>query len=205
MVEFAAASPFLVVTFLSGMEIANYTVTKMRVNQIASQVADNGSRIGADSLLTDPQISETDINDLLTGAGTQAAGLNLYTHGRVIISSLEPIANPNTTNRFRIHWQRCRGLKNVTSSYGVQGATNLTSMGPADRPVTTPDDTGVIYVQLIYDYQPLFSASLVPRITFNEVAAMTIRDKRDYNGNGGTGVYNTEGATASTCNVFSAS
>lgn len=204
LVEFAAAAPFMLGIFLTATEITNYTIVKMRVSQIALQIADNGSRIGKDSLLTDPQISELDINDLLTGAGAQASGLGLYATGRVIVSSLEPVANPNTTNKFKIRWQRCRGLKNVQSSYGLQGDTNLANMGPADRPVTTPDDAGVIYVQVIYDYQPLFSASLVPRITFNEVAAMTVRAKRDYNGNGGVGIYNNEGATPSSCNIFSA-
>lgn len=203
-VEFAAAAPFMLSIFLTATEITNYTITKMRVSQVALQVADNGSRIGTDSLLTDPQITETDINDLLTGAGTQAANLDIYTHGRVIVSSLEPVANPNITSKFKIHWQRCRGLKNVTSSYGVQGATNLSGMGPAGRQVTTPDDTGVVYVEVVYDYQPLFTSVVVPSTIIREIAAMTIRDKRDYSGNSGTGVYNTAGATASTCNVFSA-
>lgn len=203
-VEFAAAAPFMLGIFLTATEITNYTIVKMRVSQIALQIADNGSRIGTDSLLTSPQISETDINDLLTGAGAQASGLDLYTNGRVIVSSLEPMANPNVTNQFQIRWQRCRGLKNVASTYGVQGATNIAGMGPTGQVVTTPDDAGVIYVEVQYDYQPLFSASLVPHITFNEVAAMTVRDQRDYTGNGGTGVYNNEGAPQSLCSNFSA-
>lgn len=209
-VEFAAALPFMLGVFMAATEITNYTITKMRVSQIALQVADNGSRIGTDSLLTDPQITEADINDLLTGAGAQAANLDLYTHGRVIISSLEPVANPNTTNRFKIRWQRCRGVKAATSSHGVQGDTNLTGMGPTDRTVTTPDDAGVIYVQVIYDYQPLFTSVVLPNTTFNEVAAMTVRDKRDYNGptsgtNANIGIYTVSGVTASTCNLFTAS
>ncbi len=204
LVEFAAAAPFMLGIFLTATEITNYTIVKMRVSQIALQIADNGSRIGKDSLLTSPQISEMDINDLLTGAGAQASSLGLYAHGRVIVSSLEAVANPNTTSKFMIRWQRCRGLKNATSSYGVQGATNLTNMGPTGQEVTTPDDAAVIYVQVVYDYQPLFSASLVPHITFNEVAAMTVRAKRDYSGNGGVGIYNNEGATPASCNLFSA-
>lgn len=204
LVEFAAAAPFMLGIFLTATEITNYTIVKMRVSQVALQIADNGSRIGTESLLTSPQISETDINDLLTGAGAQASGLDLYTHGRVIVSSLEPVANPNTTSKFMIRWQRCRGLKNVTSSYGLQSQNNLDGMGPTGQVVKTPDDAGVIYVQVVYDYQPLFSASLVPHIKFDEVAAMTVRAKRDYNGNGGTGVYNNEGATVSGCGTFSA-
>lgn len=205
LVEFAAAAPFMLGIFLTATEITNYTIVKMRVSQIALQIADNGSRIGKDSLLTSPQISEMDINDLLTGAGAQASSLGLYAHGRVIVSSLEPVANPNTTSKFMIRWQRCRGLKNFTTPYGGgQGTTNLANMGKPGQEVTTPDDAAVIYVQVVYDYQPLFSASLVPHITFDEVAAMTVRAKRDYSGNGGVGVYNNEGATPASCNLFSA-
>jgi hypothetical protein len=117
----------------------------------------------------------------------------------VIVSSLEPVANPNTTNKFKIHWQRCYGTKSWTSSYGVQGATNLTAMGPTGRQVTAPDNGGIIYVEIAYDYKPLISAGLLPQSVIKEVAAMSVRDDRDYSGNGGTGVYNTEGATVSSC------
>lgn len=198
-VEFALTSPIILAMFLSGAELTNYAITKLRISQIALHVADNASRIGTNSLLTAPQISETQINDLLIGANLQAGALNLSTRGRVIVSSLEPVANPNTTSKFKIRWQRCYGGKTYSSSYGVQGDTNKNNMGPAGQTVTTPDDTAVMFVEVAYDYQPLISSRLVPTTVIKDIAAMTVRDNRDYAGNGGTGIYNNEAATPSTC------
>ncbi|MET0239423.1 MAG: TadE/TadG family type IV pilus assembly protein [Sphingobium sp.] len=202
MVEFALALPMVLGVAMAGLELTYYTIAKMRMSQLALHVADNASRIGKQSLLTDPQISETDINDLLTGADMQSDGLDLLGRGRVIVSSLEP--DPANSGKFRIHWQRCKGVKNWVSSYGVQGAANLTGMGPTGRQVTAPTGGGIIYVEIAYDYRPLFLARLAPASVIREVAAMTVRDKRDFNGNGGAGIYNVEAATAAGCGVFSA-
>lgn len=206
-VEFATALPFILVTMLSATELTNFTIVRMRVGQTALQIADNASRMGRVSLTGNPQVTETDINDLLTGADMQARNLNLYTHGRVIVSSLEPTANPNTAGTYKIRWQRCRGLKSSVSSWGVQGATSLNGMGPTGQIVTTPDDTGVMYVEVFYDYQPLFTSGLVPHTTIHEFASMIVRDSRDYVGptsgpgaNGG--IYNAEAAAAHTCDQF---
>lgn len=210
-VEFAAALPFLLVTTLSATELTNFTIVRMRVGQVALQVADNASRMGRTSLTGNPQVTETDINDLLTGASMQVSNLNLYTHGRVIVSSLEPTANPNTAGTFKIRWQRCRGLKNPTALSPIspaQGTTGLAGMGPTGQVVTTPADTGVMYVEIFYDYQPLFTSGLVPHSTIHEYASMIVRDSRDYNGpTSGTGanggVYNTVGDPVHACDVYS--
>lgn len=196
-VEFALSAPVILGMFLAGAELTNYALTKMRMSQIALHVADNASRIGTNSLLTNPQISEAQINDLLIGANLQAGTLSLSTRGRVIISSLEP--DPANSGKYRIHWQRCYGGKTWTSSYGVQGAVNMAAMGPTGQQVTAPAGGGVMFVEVAYDYQPLISARFVPSTLIKDIAAMTVRDDRDYNGNGNTGVYNNEGVTASTC------
>ncbi len=206
-VEFAAALPFILVTMLSATELTNFTIVRMRVGQVALQVADNAARMGRVSLTGNPQVTETDINDLLTGADMQAQNLSLYSRGRVIVSSLEPTANPNTAGTFKIRWQRCRGLKSSVSSWGVQGAINLAGMGPTGQVVTTPDDTGVMFVEVFYDYRPLFTSGLVPHTTIHEFASMIVRDSRDYVGpTSGTGanggIYNAEAATVHACDQF---
>ena len=198
-VEFALAAPVVLTLFLTGAELTNFAITRMRVSQIALHVADNASRIGTNSLLTDPQISELQINDLFTGANLQAGALDFKRHGRVIISSLEPVANPNTTNKFIIRWQRCYGDKAWLSSYGEAGPTQIDDMGPTGQKVTAPDDTGVMFVEVAYDYKPLISGRLVPNTLIRDIAAMTVRDRRFYAGNGGVGIYNNEGVAASTC------
>lgn len=200
MVEFACCLPFLVAFCMGGVELTNFTTTKMRISQLALQVADNASRIGTGTVLSTKQISEAQINDLLTGAGFQAGKLNLYSNGRVIVSSLEPVANPNTTNRFRIRWQRCRGSKTWTSSYGNQGTTNLTGATMNGQVVTAPDASAVMVVEVAYNYQPLIATTFMPHSQITETAAMTVRDNRDMAGpTGGVGIYNTENVTASTC------
>lgn len=199
-VEFAMTAPVVLSIFLAGTEVTNYAIVRMRISQIAVHVSDNASRIGTNSLLTAPQISETQINDLFEGAELQSNNLTLGARGRVILSSLEPVANPNTTSKFKIRWQRCYGTKTTyTSSYGVQGANNINGMGPTGQVVTTPDDGAVMFVEIVYQYQPILSARFVPTTVIREIAAMIVRDNRDYAGNGGVGIYNNEGATAKTC------
>src|SRR3546814_7752789 len=70
-VEFALCLPFVLVATLTAAELANYTVTKMRVSQLALRLADDGSRIGTGDLLSTKQITEAQINDLMTGADLQ--------------------------------------------------------------------------------------------------------------------------------------
>jgi len=198
LLEFAFILPVFLVLSLTGAELTNYVVTRMRVSQMALHLADNAARIGSGSLLQAKTISEADINDLLTGTGMQAGELNLYTQGRVIISSLEPMANPNTGGRYKIGWQRCRGSETShKSSYGIVGqtsGTNMTGMGPTGRKVTAPDNGATMFVEVYYKYTPLVKTSLSPSATMTETASMMVRDRRDL-----SAVYNTEKVAASTC------
>jgi Flp pilus assembly protein TadG len=194
-VEFAYSLPFLVLLGMGGSELANFVTTKMRVSQLALHVADNGSRVGTGTVLSVKQITEAQINDLLTGAGLQARELNLYNNGRVIVSSLQ--ADPSNSGKYMIKWQRCRGMKNVTSSYGLQGASNLTGITANGQLITPPTDGAVIFVELAYSYQPLIARSFAPRTEMREIAAMTVRDNRDL-----TQIYNPEAVTAANCSTF---
>lgn len=197
-VEFALTAPIVLTMFLSGAELTNYAIAKMRVSQLALHVADNGSRIGTDSVLALKQVSEAQINDLLIGANLQAGTLDLEERGRIILYSLEPMANPNQA-KFYVHWRRCYGERVYNGSYS-QGTDNLTAIGPVGKQVTSvPSGGGVMYAEVEYEYKPLISARLVPSTIMRDTAAMIVRDDRDYSGNGGTGVYNNENATASTC------
>ncbi len=197
-VEFALCLPFVVSVAMGGAELTNYTTTKMRISQVAVHIADNASRIGTGTVLSNKTISEAQINDLLTGAGLQAGKTNLYTNGRVILSSLEPMANPNTSDRYKIRWQRCRGSKVWPSSYGTAGQTNLTGISVNGQTLKAPDDGAVMFVEIAYDYKPLISTVFVPKNLIREVAAMTVRNQRDYTG-GTNGIYNTENAPISNC------
>lgn len=194
MIEFAYALPMFLALALGGIELTNFVTTKMRVSQLALHLADHGTRIGSGSLLAARTINETQINDLFTGTGLQASELDLYGKGRVILSSLEPVANPNTTDRYKIAWQRCRGSEAHASSFGVTGDTNLTGMGPAGRQVRSPENSATMFVEVFYRYKPIIASRYAPSFEITEIASMTVRDRRDL-----TTIYNTENAPVSTC------
>jgi len=192
-VEFALTAPIVLTIFLSGAELTNYTITKLRVSQIALHASDNGSRIGTMNSLSVKQISEAQINDLLIGASLQAGSLDLLDRGKVVISSLEN--DSAHAGKMTVHWQRCYGNKVYSSAYGSQGANNLAYFGPPGKQITSvPSGGAVMYVEVAYNYKPLISSRLIPTATLTDVATMVVRDQRDL-----TQVYNTENVTASTC------
>ncbi len=200
LIEFSLVLPILIVLCLTGAEMTHYITTKMRVSQLALQLADDAARIGAGTRLSAKKITEADINDLFVGADLQSGELDLRENGRVVLSSLEPVANPNTTSRYRIRWQRCYGLKTTyTPTYGTAGATNLTGMGPAGRQVTAQDDNATMFVEVYYVYKPLVHVGTrAPTTSFMEIANMAVRERRDTVG-GTNGVYPVTGVTASSC------
>lgn len=212
LLEFAFSLPIFLTMALTGAELTNYIITRMRVSQIALQVADNAARIGSGSQLEAKTITEADINDLLTGAGLQAGELNLLTQGRVIVSSLEP--DPDNAGKYTIRWQRCGGLKAPESRFGKAGDKNLAGIGPAPQ-ITAPADGVTMFVEVFYTYQPLVKTSLSPSTSMDEIASMMVRDRRDTsddtkitvngveqnnpNPTHPNGVYKVNGVTASTC------
>ena len=199
-VEFALTLPVFMSMALGGAEIANFVTTKMRVSQLALHIADHSARIGSGTPLAAKQISELQINDALTGAGVQAGNLGLFSNGRVIISSLEPVAGFDPDDPlYEIGWQRCRGVKDHESTYGDDGDTDLAGMGPAGRQITAPEGGATMFVEIYYEYQPLISARLAPETSFVEIGAMPVRDRRDL-----SQVYNSEGATVADCDLFTA-
>lgn len=197
LLEFALSLPPLLLLLMAGAETTNYVIARMRISQLALHIADNAARIGTGSQLASKKITETDINDLFTGAQLQSGGLNLRANGRVILSSVEPVANPNTNARYKIAWQRCYGTRtSKTSSYGASGDTNLVGVGPANRQVTATDYGATMFVEVHYVYRPLIRSQFVPRLEFSEIASMMVRDARDM-----TQIYNTENAPVSGCAV----
>lgn len=199
LIEVAMVLPILTTLTLAGAELTNYVTTRMRVSQIALHVADNAARMGNGSLLASKTVTETDINDVLTGAGMQAGNIDIYNRGRIILSDLEPMANPNTTGKYKIVWQRCRGTKTAhASGYGKAGDNNIAGMGPAGRQFTAQDFNATMFVEVYYEYKPLIRTALSPSTTMVETAAMAVRDRRDLTG-GTNGIYNTNNATKSTC------
>ncbi|MEQ1499057.1 MAG: pilus assembly protein [Novosphingobium sp.] len=182
MTEFALGLPLLLTAGLWGAEMANYALVNMKVSQLALQLADNGSRIGDTSSLQNRKIYESDINDVFYGAQLQSGkSISLYDNARVFISSVEvKVATAGGSESQYIHWQRCRGAKNVASSYGTEGTDlGTTGIGPSTEKVVAQAGDAVIYVQVNYTYQPLISSKIITNRDIHAIASFTVRDNRD--------------------------
>ena len=175
LVEFALSLPVFLALGLAGMETASLALANLRINQIAMLVADNAGRVRT-------TIDETDIDQVMVGAGYAGSGISLGPNGRVILSSLQSNGQVGATAGYTIVWQRCFGAKNVTSSYGVQGdgatdATLSAGMGPASSKIEPVAGTAVMFVEVVSDYQPVVSNSIFGAKTLRATAAFTVRQR----------------------------
>ena len=116
-IEFAYCLPIFMGLGVTGIELSNMAATNMRINQITVTIADNLSRAKQTVPLGLPQLREHDINDAFRGAQIQSDNVNVLQNGRIIVSSLQR----NSSSGQWIAWQRCKGLKNIASSYGGRG------------------------------------------------------------------------------------
>lgn len=179
LIEFAYTAPLLLLIGMTGGELANLVLTHLRISQAALALADNASRIGTASELAVKQVSEAEINEVIAAIDMQARQLGLMQHGRVILSSLQVNADGGQW----IAWQRCKGLKRVSSTFGFAGdgrtGTGFPGMGPASNRIRAVPDSAVMFVEVSYNYQPIFApGSLAPQ-TIHYTGAYTVRDKRD--------------------------
>lgn len=203
--EFAIAFPILLAAGGYGVELSHLAICHLSISQYALNLADSASRVGVVASNGVSQLRETDINDVLQATKIQGADLQLTTNGRVTLSSLEFVAqNYDKTALQRIHWQRCIGLKSGTgydSSFGTAkitagadaplnyqassndqyaGATASSGMGPTGSAVTAPSDSGVMFVEINYEYQPLFGDMFVSPTKITYIASFIVRDNRDF-------------------------
>lgn len=181
LMETAFLLPTLLLVGLGGMELTNLAVANMRVGQLASALADNASRVSEDVALPRPVIREVDVNELLALTLENGAKLNLAQRGRVILSSLE--TDPDTGVQW-IHWQRCAGNKKVASSYGGEGTRGggFVGMGnPGELAVAVPD-TAIMFVEIIYDYEPLIGEQWIGKRTLKYTSSFMVREDRDLSG-----------------------
>lgn len=180
MTEFALSLPLLLTAGLWGTEEANLAITHLKINQLAVHLADNAARIGDTSTLENRKIYESDLNDVLYGADVQAGpSIDIYHHGRVIISSLEL---DEASGKQYIHWQRCMGTKPHASTYGNEGdgmGAAISGMGPAGAQVQALPGGAVIFVEINYDYQPLVNLNFVRNTQIRAIASFMVRDRRD--------------------------
>lgn len=193
-VEFAIVLPALLTLGLGGIELGNYAIANVRCSEIAASVADNAARAR-------DTIDEADVNEIMIGAKLIGSGIKFADNGRIILSSMEQNA---AKNGYWIRWQRCFGKKAVTSSYGVEGAGNTDSsvqgMGPATKQIAPLAGTALMFVEVVYDYQPIVSNRLLGGRVLRYTQAFNVRQRADQAlknaGNLGT-------ASTSACSIYS--
>ncbi|VAW03264.1 hypothetical protein MNBD_ALPHA04-102 [hydrothermal vent metagenome] len=194
--EFAYSLPIFTGLGMVGLETAHFTVTQLRVSQAALNLSDNASRMGqATSSATARTVFEGDVNQMLTGMQLQAANIDLFEKGRVVLSSLEM----NGDGGQWIHWQRCAGDKTTyTSAYGPENTgssgTGFAGMGESGNEITATSGSGVMFVEVFYEYEPLFGDMFYTDRVIRHQAAFNIRDTRNLSVGIGS-----DGETASTC------
>lgn len=114
-VEFAVALPFLLVTMLSLTELTNFTIVRMRVGQLALQVADNASRMDASPTggTGNPQATETDINDLDRRGPAGEKSRYLYPrprHSLQLEATANPILQEPSSSAAALPWRQILGF-----------------------------------------------------------------------------------------------
>jgi len=172
MIEFALSLPIILLMGLGGTELAHMAIARERVDQIAMLVADNAARV-RDTL------DENDVNDIMTGAKLVGQSIDFGNHGRIILSDVQN--NPANNGQW-IRWQRCAGAKNVSSSYGAvndgwQDTSLQAGVGPTGNKVTAATGTIVMFVEVVYDYQPIVPVSYFGARTFTATQAFNVRDR----------------------------
>lgn len=195
LLEFAFSLPFVLTIGLYGVEMSNLAIANMRISQIALNLADNASRVGMMNSNNTTTLREIDMNDVLTATRLQGARWDLTTRGRIIVSSLEEHDGKQV-----IHWQRCLGTTptngpnpDYDSSYGTTTTTDGTDttaandgtvvtggMGDPGAKVQSPPDSGVMFVEINYQYKPVFTGAWIPRGSgrIHYIASFIVRDKR---------------------------
>jgi Flp pilus assembly protein TadG len=203
LVEFAVSLPFFMGLTIGGFEVANFSYTVMRLNQLTINTADSAARMGEGDRLAAKTITEQQINDVFAGtiregerillggqhayADPSTGDVTLRGNARIILTSYEPVAafNP-ATPRYRIRWQRCVGLASFyASNYGTAATvTNAsTGIGPVGKRVAPPADAAIMFVETQYYFQPeiLNGFTKLSDGTIRQTAAMIVRDRREFN------------------------
>ncbi|WP_010163616.1 TadE/TadG family type IV pilus assembly protein [Sphingomonas sp. PAMC 26617] len=216
LLEFALSMPIVLALGLYGVEISNLALTNLKLSQIALALADNASRVGVANNLSQQDLREYDVNDVLQAAKLQGTDLKLTANGRITLSSLE-----ESNGVQRIHWQRCLGLKTGTgfdstygrttiknnapstaddsaASYDPTAGVNTASSGSPDNSashpgsvitggmgdvgskVSAPTDSGVMFVEINYNYQPVTGTWLIGAKKLHSIATFIVRDKRNF-------------------------
>ncbi len=175
LVEFALAAPLFLTILLVGLELANLSVTYMRISQMAMTVADNAGR-------SPTGVDEANVYEVFAGASLIGDSLDFEPNGRVILSSLEENGLTGADKGQMIGWQRCWGDKPVQSNYGTEGtgrhdASLADGMGQPGAKLVAPLGSAVMFVEVTYEYQSLVADGFFDPPTISYETAYNVRGR----------------------------
>ena len=191
-VEFAFIAPLLLFLILGGLEVVNYALAQLKVNQIAMTVADNAGRVTTG-------IDEANVYEVFAGANVICQSMDFQGKGRIVLSSLQDNEQKGGKHGQMINWQRCWGDLGTTPAYGVEGTgrtddTLEDGMGAEGNKITSIPGTAVMFVEVSYDYQPLISKSILPLSgTIRRESAFNVRGRQNND------ISNTQGLGVQAC------
>jgi hypothetical protein len=168
--EFALSLPLLLILGLGGLEMINFVLSQMHVNRIAVMTADNASRLRS-------QMSESYVNQLFVGVEKAGASIDFINRGRVVLSSVQ---NNKANDGQWIRWQRCVGNLVAPSKYGSQGKGEYDTTLPSVNGLQAQTGSALMYVEVYYDYQPLFETVFFPARRMTREAAFIVRQRTDF-------------------------
>jgi Flp pilus assembly pilin Flp len=179
-VEFALIAPVLLFLILGGLEVVNYALAQLKVNQIAMTVADNAGRVTTG-------IDEANVYEVFAGANVIGQSMDFQSKGRIVLSSLQDNEQKGGKHGQMINWQRCWGDLATPPAYGAEGAGRKDNslaqgMGATGNKITSIPGTAVMFVEVSYDYQPLISKTIVPVSgTIRRESAFNVRGRQNNN------------------------
>lgn len=181
MVEFAFVAPLLLLLILGGVELANFALAHMRVNQIAVTVADNAGRVNT-------AIDEANIHEIFAGAALLGNSIDFKSNGRVVLSSLQDNKQNGNAKGQVINWQRCWGDLDIDPAYGEEGdgrwdATLKNGLGKGNNKIASGGDTAVMFVEVSYNYQPLVGDEWFDKPQIRAESAFNVRSRKNNNMN----------------------
>lgn len=146
-VELAFVSPILILLLTGGLELANYTMARMKVTRVATMLADLTAQSPVGVL-------ESQITDLFLAANMVTSPMDIDRNGRIYITAVRG-GGSNVGNS--ILWQRCNGDKSgIVSEIG--SADNKNVLLP--RNILLPEDSITVVAQASMMYEPLLFDAL---------------------------------------------
>jgi hypothetical protein len=227
LLEFALTLPLILGVGLYGLETANLALANMRVSQAALNSAgltvQQLREIDMNDVLA--QVREQTKSWQLTTRGrvtissleADASG-NQVIHWQRCIGLKRGAGYDSSYGRTRISGTTPAGAESTaaydptagvnTASSGDNSATHpgssTSGMGVTGAKVTAPPSSGVIFVEINYDYLPVISGAWLPggAVKLHYIASFIVRDRRDF-----SQIYNpvtTPATQRATCDLYAA-